>query len=200
MLAQSKSSIFLFDPKIVLKKMKTYSDPIPEPELPLHNKPFFQTPKTVWHSLTLGEALAKRIDYKLSSPTRKHMESYQKGCKQILQVADIQQGDLISIQTATKASLKQKSTNRNYIVGKGLMSARAAIQAVAEKEARKRPKKQKLAILVSSDEDSDYSNDSEPDTEYNSLYPELANWDNGQSNGELIQDPFNGQQDFITFG
>jgi len=103
------------------------------------------------------------------------MELYQKGCEQILRVADIQQGDLISIQTATKASLRQKSTNRNYIVGKGLISARAAIQAVAEKEARKRLKKQKLAIIVSSDKDSDYSSDSEPDTEYNSLHLELVN-------------------------
>jgi hypothetical protein len=80
------------------------------------------------------------------------------------------------------------------------MSARAAIQAVAEKDARKRLKKQKLAILVSSDEGSDYTSDSEPDTEYNSLHPELVNWDNGQSNRELIQDSFNRQQDFITFG
>jgi hypothetical protein len=123
MSAWSKSGIFPFDPEVVLKKMKTYSDPIPEPELPPHNKPFFQTPKTIRHSLALGEALAKRIDHKLSSPTRKHMESYRKGCEQILRVADIQQGDLILIQTATKASLKQKSTNRNYIVGKGPISA-----------------------------------------------------------------------------
>jgi predicted pyridoxine 5'-phosphate oxidase superfamily flavin-nucleotide-binding protein len=55
------------------------------------------------------------------------------------------------------------------------MSARATIQAFAEKEVRKRLKKQKLAILVSSDEDSDYSSDSKPDTKYNSLHPELVN-------------------------
>jgi hypothetical protein len=52
-------------------------------------------------------------------------------------------------------------------------------------------------IPVSSDEDSDSGSD---DDEYNSLHPELANWDNGQSNGDLIQDPFREQQDFITFG
>jgi hypothetical protein len=177
--------------------MKTYSDPLPDDKLPPYYKPFFQTPKTIRHSLELGEALAKRIDHKLSSPTRRHMESYRKGCEQILQVADIQQGDLISIQTATKASLKRKATNRNYIVRKGPISAWAAIQAVAEKEARKRPKKQKVVIPVSSDKDSDSSSD---DDEYNSLHPELANWDNGQSNGELIQDPFREQQDLITFG
>jgi hypothetical protein len=101
------------------------------------------------------------------------MESHQRGCEQILQVADIQQGDLILIQTATKASIKQKATNQNYIVRKGLISARAAIQAVAEKEARKRPKKQKVMIPVSSNDDSDSGSD---DDEYNSLHPELANW------------------------
>jgi len=79
-----------------------------------------------------------------------------------LQVADIQQGDLVLIQTATKASLKQKAM-----------------------------------ILVSSDKDNDSGSD---DDEYNSLHPELANWDNGQSNEELIQDSFKEQQDLINFG
>jgi uncharacterized surface protein with fasciclin (FAS1) repeats len=90
---------------MVLKKMKQYSDPEPDNELPPHHESFFQTPKTVQHSLELSEALAKRINYKLSSPTHKHMELYQKGCEQILQVADIQQGNLITIQTATKESI-----------------------------------------------------------------------------------------------
>ena len=52
-------------------------------------------------------------------------------------------------------------------------------------------------IPVSSDEDSNSGND---DNKYNSLHPELANWDNVQSNGQLIQDPFREQQDLITFG
>jgi hypothetical protein len=74
---------------MVWKKMKTYSDPEPDDELPPHSKSFFQIPKTIRHSLELGEALAKKIDHKLSSPTRKHMESYRKGCEQILRVAHI---------------------------------------------------------------------------------------------------------------
>jgi len=179
---------------MVLKKMKQYSDPEPDDELPPHYESFFQTPKTVRHSLELGEALAKRIDHKLSSPTRKHMESYRKGCEQILRVADIQQGDLIAIQTATKESLRRKATNRNYIVGKGPISARAAIQAVAEKEARKRPKK-KLMLEVSEDEDEDDG----IDNEYESLHPELAGWDNGVSSMACVRDPFREQQDFIAF-
>ena len=109
--AWAKAGLFPLDPNIVLKKMKQYSDLEPDDELPPHYKSFFQTPKTVRHSLKLSEALAKRIDYKLSSPTRKHIESYRKGCEQILQVADIQQGDLIAIQTATKESLRRKATN-----------------------------------------------------------------------------------------
>jgi hypothetical protein len=52
-------------------------------------------------------------------------------------------------------------------------------------------------IPVSSNEDSDSGSD---DNEYNSLHPELANWDNGQSNRDLIQDPFREQQDLIAFG
>lgn len=117
------------------------------------------------------------------------MESYRKGCEQILRVADIQQGDLISIQTATKASLKRKATTRNYIIGKGPISAQAAVQAVAEKEARKRPKK-KLVVDVSSDEDSDGTNN-----EYETLYPELVGWDNGQSSMDYVRDPFREQQE-----
>jgi hypothetical protein len=74
--AWAKAGIFPFDPQMVLKKMKTYSDPEPDDELPPHSELFFQTPKTVRHSLELRKALAKRIDHKLSSPTRKHMESY----------------------------------------------------------------------------------------------------------------------------
>jgi hypothetical protein len=103
--AWAKADLFPLDPDIVLKKMKQYSDPEPDDELPPHHESFFQTPNTVRHSLELGEALAKRIDHKLSSPTRKHMESYRKGCEQILRVANIQQGDLIAIQTATKESI-----------------------------------------------------------------------------------------------
>jgi hypothetical protein len=82
---------------VVLKKMKTYSDPIPNDELPAHLESFFQTPKTIRHSLELGEALAKKIDHRSSSPTRRQMESYRKGCEQILRVAHIQQDDLISV-------------------------------------------------------------------------------------------------------
>jgi hypothetical protein len=100
-------------------------------------------------------------------------------------------GILISIQTATKEAIRRKATNRNYIVGKGPISARGAIQAAAEKEARKRPKK-KLVVEVSSD-------DSNTDDEYETLHPELAGWDNGHSNLALIRDPFKEQQHLITF-
>jgi len=124
------------------------------------------------------------------------MESYKKGCEQILRVAHIQQGDLISIQTATKESLKRKGTNRNYIVGKGPISARAAIQAVAEKEARKRPKK-KLILEVSNDEDG--SEDNGIGDEYETLHPELRHWDNGRSSMLAVPDPFRNQQDKILF-
>jgi hypothetical protein len=72
-----------------------------------------------------------------------------------------------SVLGTLKNATRQKATNQNYIVRKGPISARAVIQAVAKKEARKRPKKQKVMIPVSSDEDSDSSSD---DDEYNSLH------------------------------
>ena len=60
-------------PDLVLKKMKTYSDPELEDELPSHKELFYRTPKTVSHSLQLSEALGKKIGPMLSSPTRRHM-------------------------------------------------------------------------------------------------------------------------------
>jgi hypothetical protein len=84
----------------------------------------------------------------LSSPTRRHMQSYRKACEQILWVADVQQGDLVQIQTATKESRRWKATNRNYIVGKGPVNVGGGLREFAE--ARK-PKK--LVVEVSDDED-----------------------------------------------
>jgi len=73
--AWRKAGLFPLDVDLVLKQMKTYSNPIPKPELPPHES-FYSTPKTIRHSLQLGEALTKKINPTLSSPTRKHMESY----------------------------------------------------------------------------------------------------------------------------
>lgn len=93
-----------------------------------------------------------------------------------------------------KEAIRRKATNRNYVVGKGPISAWAAIQAVAEKEARKRPKK-KLVVEVSDNNNDDY----DINNEYEPLHPELAGWDNRQSSMAFVQDPFREQQDFITF-
>jgi hypothetical protein len=41
MLAYAQSSIFPFDPKVVLQKMKTYSNPLLNEELPPHYEQFF---------------------------------------------------------------------------------------------------------------------------------------------------------------
>jgi hypothetical protein len=61
MLAWAKSGIFHFDPKVVLKKMKAYSNPLPNEVLPPHYKPFFQTPKTIRQSLALVRPLRKGL-------------------------------------------------------------------------------------------------------------------------------------------
>ena len=99
--------------------MKKYSDPQAEPDLPVLADNLFHTPKTICHCIQLGDALGKKIDPLLSSPTQSYLQSYRKGSKQILRVAHIQQNDLITIQTATKKALRRKTTLRNYIVGKG---------------------------------------------------------------------------------
>ena len=75
-LAQAKASLFPLNSNIVLKKIKQYSNLEPNDELPPYYKLFFQTLKTIQHTLELGKALAKRINHKLSSPIRKHMKSY----------------------------------------------------------------------------------------------------------------------------
>jgi hypothetical protein len=60
------------------------------------------------------------------------------------------------------------SPNTNYIVGNRRIRARAAIQAVTKKEARKRPKK-KLVLEVSNNNDDDSTNN-----KCETSHPELA--------------------------
>ena len=81
------SSLFPLDSSIVLKRLKKYLDAELEPELPPHSQ-FFSTPKTIRHGLQLGEALKKKIDPLLSSPTWMHFGSYQGGVEAILKVAN----------------------------------------------------------------------------------------------------------------
>jgi hypothetical protein len=100
----AEAGLFLLDPDVVLKKMKMYSNLGLEDELPSHKELFYQTPKTIRHSLQLSKALGMKIGPILSSPTRRHMQSYRKAREQILRMADLQQGDLVQIQTATKES------------------------------------------------------------------------------------------------
>jgi hypothetical protein len=81
-------------------------------------------------------------------------------------------------------------------VGKGPISARAAIQAVTKKEARKRPQKKPVLEVDSGSDDDDVAG-----TEHETLHPELRDWDNGRSNMLLVRlrDPFKEQQDEIRF-
>jgi hypothetical protein len=76
----AKAGIFPMDTDLVLRKMKKYSNPEPEDELPPHEA-FYSTPRTIRHSIQLGEALRRKIDPQLSSPTRRAMQSYRRGCE-----------------------------------------------------------------------------------------------------------------------
>jgi hypothetical protein len=187
----AKAGLYPLDSSVVLNRMKKYTDPEPEPELPGFSESLFQTPKTIRHSLDLGEALGKKVNPLLSSPTRRHTQSYRKGCEQILRAAHIQQSDLLMIQTATKGALRRKATNRNYIVGKGPIRAGNGLQEVAEKEARK-PKK-KVIVKVSDDEVDNVG------TTYQTEHLEIVGWDFGKSDMTGVRDPFKEQEEIIKF-
>jgi hypothetical protein len=90
-----KSGLFPIDASIVLDKMKKYSNPELEPNLLVVYNNIYSTPKTISHSLQLGEALSKKIEPLLSSPTRNHFRSLNKGNEQMFQVLHIEQNDLI---------------------------------------------------------------------------------------------------------
>lgn len=57
--AWAKAGLFPPDREIPLKKMKKYSDPEPEHELPPPQDSFFTTPRTIRHTLELGQAMQK---------------------------------------------------------------------------------------------------------------------------------------------
>jgi DDE superfamily endonuclease len=65
--AGAKAGLFPLYSSVVLNRMKKYTDPEPEPELPSFSESLFQTLKTIRHSLDLGEALGKKVNPLLSS-------------------------------------------------------------------------------------------------------------------------------------
>ena len=75
-----------------------------------------------------------------------------------LRIGELVQNDLIQIRMAVKESQKAKATCRMYIVGKGPITIKDAQQLVAEKVARRKPKKQiqvdtQFIILIDDDDE-----------------------------------------------
>lgn len=99
----------------------------------------------------------------LRSLSRRAFESWQKGNKEMLQVAHTEQGDIIQICIAAKGAQKRKATCRNYTTEKGSILVEDALVQVAEKEARKAKRAPKKLVVIEVDnEDSD---DSDLDSE-----------------------------------
>jgi hypothetical protein len=120
----------------------------------------------------------------LSSPSCQNFESYTRGVETQLQVAEMEQNDLIQIRLAVKEAQEAKATARMYTVRKGPIIVKDAKVKIAEKKARRKPQKQ-VAIEV----------DDEGEDEDENIHPELR----GLVFGDLVHDPFIAQHDVIKF-
>jgi hypothetical protein len=72
----------------------------------------------------------------LSSPSRRHFESFTRGNESQLLKAQIMESDLIQMRLAYKERLKAGDKARKYTVGKGPITVKDGLRAVAEKKAR----------------------------------------------------------------
>jgi hypothetical protein len=131
------------DVKVVLHRMKKYQDPQePLPELITEKNVLALTPKSISHTLRAGQAWNQRMSDVLSSPSRQNFESYTRGVETQLRVAELEQADLIQIRMSVKESQAAKATNRMYTVGKGPIKVKDAKVGIAQKVARRKPKRQ----------------------------------------------------------
>jgi hypothetical protein len=187
--AFKKSGMWPPDSKVVLKRMKKYSDPVePLPPLITNKNVLALTPKSISHTLQAGEAWNQRMGMVLSSPSRQNFESYTRGVETQLRVAELEQNDLIQIRMAVKESQAMKATCRMYTVGKGPIKVKDAKAGIAEKVVRRKPKKQVDTELTIEVDDEDGADDELID-------PELR----GIVFGDEIRDPFEAQYNVIKF-
>jgi hypothetical protein len=183
--------------------MKKYSNPQePLPPLITDDNVFSTTPKTISHTLKAGEAWNERLAPELNSPSRENYARYTRAVKTQLQVAELEQNDLIQIRLSVKEQQKSKATCRMYTVGKGPIKAKDAKVAIAEKNAHKRPKKQletKFMVPVDSDDDEVIEDGDMGDVDMGDgnelIHLELR----GIVLGDPISNPFEDQHDYIKF-
>ena len=189
MSAFKKAGMWPPNVKVVLRKMKRYSDLVePLPPLITDKNVLALTPKSISHTLRAGQAWNQRMEDILSSPSRQNFESYTRRVETQLRVAELKQHDLIQIRMAVKESQAVKATCRMYTVGKGPIKVKDAKAGIAEKVARRKPKKQ-----VNTEFTIEVDDEVEGDDE--SLHPELQ----GVVFGDEIPDPFVAQYDYIKF-
>ena len=111
-----------------------------------------------------------------------------------LQIGELVQNDLIQIRMAVKESQKAKATCRMYTVSKGPISVKDAQKSVAEKVARRKPKKQiqvDTQFVIPIDDNDEIGggvDDEDIDLELR-----------GFAFGDSIRDLFAEQEDYITF-
>jgi hypothetical protein len=100
------------------------------------------TSKLISYTLRARQAWNQRMDNVLSSPSCENFRSYTCGVETQLQVAELEQADLIQIRMSVQEAVLIKATNKMYITSKGLIKVKDAKVKVAKKIAQQRPKKQ----------------------------------------------------------
>jgi hypothetical protein len=194
MSAFKKAGMWPPDVKVVLNGMKKYSDPVePLPPLITDKNVLDSTPKSISHTLQAGQAWKRRMDEVLSSPSRRNFDSYTRGVETQLRVAELEQNDLTQIRLAAKESQATKATCRMYTVGKGPIKVRDAKAGIAEKVARRKPKKPvNTEFTIEVDDEVEDGNVEDSDA---LIHPELR----GLVFGDEIPDPFEAQYDELKF-
>jgi hypothetical protein len=169
--------------------MKKYFNPVePLPPLITDKNVLSLTLKSISHTLKAEEVWNQRMGIVLSSPSRRNFESYTRGVETQLQVAELEQNDLIQIRLAVKEAQSAKATCWKYTVGKGPIKVKDAKVKIAEKVVQRKPKKQvdtEFTIKVDDDERDDDE----------LIDPELR----GIVFRDKIQDPFEAQYDELKF-
>jgi hypothetical protein len=131
------------------------------------------------------------MDDVLSSPSCENFRSYTRGVETQLQVAELEQADLIQIRMSVQEAASMKATNRIYTTGKGLIKVKDAKVEVARKIAQQRPKKQVEHEFIINVEEGD----EEGDANDANIHLELRRL----VFSDVVPNPFLAQHDVIKF-
>lgn len=144
--AFQKSGIWPINTKVVLQTMSKYiKDTTPKPELPTLLPP--KTPRTTHEFRAKWSSIQPRILDLLSSPSRRHFGSIERGLQNVLDVSDITQAERNLLYIRVNEVIRKKPTSRRRIQKGGELNAEYAQGLIREKE-KKRSEKytNKLAL------------------------------------------------------